>query len=62
MSEMPYRVNCKCGQPISERNITQRGYYQQEGEKSPRRFLYITYRCPRCKKMGERFLPYETVA
>jgi hypothetical protein len=46
-------LKCNCGQRIVTRDVMQTGYYLRIFGPS---FIYVKYRCSRCKKLGERFV------
>jgi len=46
-------IKCNCGQRIIARDVMQTGYYLRIFGPS---FIYVKYRCSRCKKLGERFV------
>ena len=46
-------IKCSCGQRIVTKDVTQTGYFQKMMGPS---FIYIKYRCPRCRKLGEHFI------
>jgi sirohydrochlorin cobaltochelatase len=56
--KFPDNLQCPCGQPITSRDILQRGLFQRQGENG---FVYLRYLCTRCKKRGEALLPSEEV-
>ncbi|HEY3413450.1 MAG TPA: hypothetical protein VGM51_10405 [Armatimonadota bacterium] len=47
-------ITCHCGQIVQEKDILQHGRFPRL--MSPG-FLYVKFRCPRCKRLGERFVP-----
>ncbi len=49
-------VRCNCGQRIVTKDVTQTGYYLRMMGPS---FVYVKYRCSRCKKLGEQFVKQE---
>lgn len=49
-------VRCSCGQRIVAKDVMQTGYYLRLAGPS---FVYVKFRCSRCKKLGERFLKQE---
>jgi len=49
-------VRCSCGQRIVAKDVIQTGYYIRLASPS---FVYVKFRCSRCKKLGERFLRQE---
>lgn len=50
-------IRCSCGQRILSKDVLQTGYFLKLFGPS---FVYVKYRCPRCKKPGEQFVPQET--
>ena len=56
MSNMRTSIKCNCGQRIVTRDVVQHGYYLRLFGPS---FVYIKFRCSRCKKMGEQFIKQE---
>jgi hypothetical protein len=53
---MKTSLKCHCGQRISRRDVMQQGYYMRTMGPS---YVYIKYRCSRCKKLGEHFVKQE---
>jgi len=53
---MKSAINCNCGQRILARDVMQTGYYLRLIGPS---FVYVKYRCSRCKKLGEQFVKQE---
>ena len=49
-------IRCNCGQRILIKDVMQTGYYLRLVGPS---FVYIKYRCSRCKKLGEQFVKQE---
>lgn len=49
-------ITCHCGQQLLPKDILQRGRFPRL--LSPG-FVYVKFRCPRCKRLGERFIPQE---
>ena len=49
-------IRCNCGQRVTNKDVMQRGYYLRLFGPS---FVYVKYRCPRCKKLGEQFVKQE---
>ena len=49
-------VKCNCGQRIVSRDVMQTGYYLRLFGPS---FVYVKFRCSRCKKLGEQFVKQE---
>lgn len=56
MSNMRTSIKCHCGQRIIAKDVVQHGYYLRLFGPS---FVYVKYRCSRCKKMGEQFIKQE---
>ncbi len=50
---MKTAIRCNCGQRIVSRDVMQTGYYLRLVGPS---FVYVKYRCSRCKKLGEQFV------
>ena len=46
-------IKCNCGQRIIEKDVMQTGYYLRIFGPS---FVYVKFRCSRCKKLGEQFV------
>lgn len=46
-------IKCNCGQRIIEKDVMQTGYYLRLFGPS---FVYVKFRCSRCKKLGEQFV------
>ncbi|HXG24237.1 MAG TPA: hypothetical protein VNJ09_06750 [Chthonomonadales bacterium] len=53
---MKTTIKCHCGQRIFSRDVMQQGYYVRQFGPS---YVYIKYRCSRCKKLGEHFIKQE---
>lgn len=49
-------IKCNCGQRILAKDVMQTGYYLRLFGPS---FVYVKYRCSRCKKLGEQFVKQE---
>lgn len=49
-------LKCSCGQPIQEKDVMQTGLYARMYGPS---FVYVRYRCPRCKRKMEKFVKQE---
>ncbi len=49
-------IKCNCGQRILAKDVMQTGYYLRLVGPS---FVYVKYRCNRCKKLGEQFVRQE---
>jgi len=50
---MKTNLKCHCGQRILRRDVMQQGMYVRQVGSS---YVYIKYRCSRCKKLGEHFV------
>lgn len=46
-------LKCHCGQRIIRRDVMLQGYYARQVGPS---FVYIKFRCSRCKKLGEHYV------
>lgn len=46
-------IRCNCGQRVVQKDVMQTGYYPRMAGPS---FVYVRYRCSRCKKLGEQFV------
>ena len=53
---MKTTIKCNCGQRVFSRDVMQQGYYVRQFGPS---YVYIKYRCSRCKKLGEHFIKQE---
>jgi DNA-directed RNA polymerase subunit RPC12/RpoP len=53
---MKTSLKCHCGQRILKRDVMQQVNYDRQFGPS---FVYIKYRCSRCKKLGEHFVKQE---
>ena len=49
-------IKCNCGQRIHQKDVMQTGYYMRMFGPS---FVYVKFRCSRCKKLGEQFVKQE---
>jgi DNA-directed RNA polymerase subunit RPC12/RpoP len=49
-------IKCNCGQRIIAKDVMQTGYYLRLFGPS---FVYVKFRCSRCKKLGEQFVKQE---
>jgi len=56
MSNMRTSLKCNCGQRIIAKDVVQHGYYLRLFGPS---FVYVKFRCSRCKKLGEQFIKQE---
>jgi DNA-directed RNA polymerase subunit RPC12/RpoP len=50
---MKSTIKCNCGQRVIAKDVMQTGYYLRLFGPS---FVYVKYRCSRCKKLGEQFV------
>ncbi|HEU4753445.1 MAG TPA: hypothetical protein VFU47_10100 [Armatimonadota bacterium] len=46
-------IRCHCGQRIVAKDVLQRSWYVRVFGPS---FMYLKFRCSRCKRMGEKFV------
>lgn len=53
---MKTAIRCNCGHRILSKDVMQTGYYLRLVGPS---FVYVKYRCSRCKKLGEQFVRQE---
>ncbi|MFQ3548751.1 MAG: hypothetical protein SNJ70_03240 [Armatimonadota bacterium] len=53
---MKSTIKCNCGHRIFAKDVMQTGYYLRLFGPS---FVYVKYRCSRCKKLGEQFVKQE---
>lgn len=49
-------IRCNCGHRIVAKDVLQRSWYVRVFGPS---FMYLKYRCSRCKRMGEKFIEQE---
>ena len=56
MSHMRTSIKCNCGQRVIAKDVVQHGYYLRLFGPS---FVYVKFRCSRCKKLGEQFIKQE---
>ena len=49
-------IKCSCGQRIGQKDVMQTGYYMRMFGPN---FVYVKFRCSRCKKLGEQFVKQE---
>lgn len=49
-------IKCNCGQRVVAKDVMQTGYYLRLFGPS---FVYVKFRCSRCKKLGEQFIKQE---
>ncbi|HEX8238040.1 MAG TPA: hypothetical protein VF600_19020 [Abditibacteriaceae bacterium] len=51
-------VRCRCGHQVLAREVLRTDLYERRAsEGSSREYVYVKYRCQRCKRMGEAFVP-----
>lgn len=46
-------IRCNCGQRIVTKDVLQRSWYVRVYGPS---FMYLKFRCSRCKRLGEKFI------
>jgi DNA-directed RNA polymerase subunit RPC12/RpoP len=46
-------ISCNCGQKIVSKDVLQKGQYLRLFGPS---FIYVKFRCSRCKRLGEKFI------
>jgi DNA-directed RNA polymerase subunit RPC12/RpoP len=56
MSSIRTSVKCPCGKRVISRDVMQTGYYLRLFGPS---YVYVKYRCSRCRKLGEQFIKQE---
>lgn len=56
MSSIRTSVKCPCGQRVMSRDVMGTGYYLRLFGPS---YVYVKYRCSRCRKLGEQFIKHE---
>ena len=56
MSNIRTSIRCNCGQRVINRDVMQTGFYLRLFGPS---YVYVKYRCSRCKKLGEQFVKQE---
>jgi hypothetical protein len=49
-------IQCHCGQRILRRDVMQRSWHVRVFGPS---FMYLRFRCSRCRRLGERFVEQE---
>ena len=49
-------IRCNCGQRVLAKDVMQTGYYLRLVGPS---FVYVKFRCSRCKKLSEQFVKQE---
>jgi DNA-directed RNA polymerase subunit RPC12/RpoP len=47
-------VRCRCGHRVLAKEVLRTDLYERP---SGREYVYVKYRCQRCKRMGETFVP-----
>jgi DNA-directed RNA polymerase subunit RPC12/RpoP len=51
-------VRCRCGHQVLAKEVLRTDLYERRAsEGSSREYVYVKYRCQRCKRMGEAFVP-----
>ncbi|HEV2471344.1 MAG TPA: hypothetical protein VGS41_01685 [Chthonomonadales bacterium] len=53
---MKTSLKCHCGQRIGRRDVMRQAHYVKKYGPS---YVYIKYRCSRCKRLGEHFVKQE---
>src|ERR1051325_8214694 len=56
MSMKTSPIRCHCGQRIVSKDVLQRSWYVRVLGPS---FMYLKFRCSRCKRLGEKFIEQE---
>jgi hypothetical protein len=56
MNTKPSAIRCHCGQRIVSKDVLQRSWYVRVFGPS---FMYLKFRCSRCKRLGEKFIEQE---
>ena len=56
MSMKTTAIRCHCGQRIVSKDVLQRSWYVRVLGPS---FMYLKFRCSRCKRLGEKFIEQE---
>lgn len=49
-------IRCSCGNRVAAKDVMQKGYYLRVAGPS---FIWLKFRCSRCKKSGEQFIKQE---
>lgn len=49
-------LRCRCGQRVYQRDVVRQGYLMRQFGPT---YVYIRYRCSRCKRLGEHFIRQE---
>ena len=52
-------IRCRCGHRVLGREVLRTEFYERRSflSESIREYVYVKYRCKRCKRMGESFIP-----
>jgi len=52
-------IRCRCGHRVLGREVLRTEFYERRSfiSDSIREYVYVKYRCKRCKRMGEAFIP-----
>lgn len=53
---MRTHIRCNCGNRVVAKDVMQKGYYLRIAGPS---FVWLKYRCSRCKRLGEQFVKQE---
>jgi DNA-directed RNA polymerase subunit RPC12/RpoP len=56
MSMKTSPIRCHCGQRIVSKDVLQRSWYVRVFGPN---FMYLKFRCSRCKRLGEKFIEQE---
>jgi hypothetical protein len=56
MGSLRTSLKCHCGQRVIARDVMQTGHYLRLFGPS---YVYVKYRCSRCRKLGEQFIKQE---
>ncbi len=49
-------LKCTCGHRVTRRDVMQQGTYMRQFGPN---YIYVKYRCSRCKKLGEHYVKQE---
>ncbi len=49
-------IRCRCGHRVVAREVLQRGFLMVQWKPV---YVYVKYRCARCKRLGKEFIDYE---
>ncbi len=49
-------IRCNCGNRVVAKDVMQKGYYLRVSGPS---FVWLKFRCSRCKRLGEQFVKQE---